>query len=155
SITRGRLDEHFAVVAACHRENRHACVAGEVTFDDGHESNHALGLDLMQKHKIRATIFAIAGWMGSQPGYMDWVQLREMVELGHSIQSHSWSHRILPECSDTELQQELDRSRRTLEDRLSAAVDSISMPHGRWDDRVLRACAAAGYQRVYISDPWT
>jgi peptidoglycan/xylan/chitin deacetylase (PgdA/CDA1 family) len=154
SVSREQLDEHLGVIAASSHACPIDCVAEEVTFDDGHESNHTLALGVLQKHRVRTTVFAIAGWMGTQPEYMDWVQLQEMVSLGHSIQSHGWSHRVLPECSDRELQQELDRSRRTLEDRLCAAVDSISMPHGRWDDRVLRACAAAGYQRVYTSDPW-
>ena len=41
-----------------------------------------------------------------------------------------------------------------LEDNLGSAVEEISVPGGRWNRRVLQACAAAGYRRVYISDPW-
>ena len=45
-------------------------------------------------------------------------------------------------------------SRQTLEDRLGSKVEEISIPGGRWDARVLRACAEAGYRRVYVSEPW-
>jgi hypothetical protein len=48
----------------------------------------------------------------------------------------------------------LTMSRQTLEDRLGARVEEISIPGGRWDARVLRACAEAGYRRVYVSEPW-
>jgi hypothetical protein len=33
-------------------------------------------------------------------------------------------------------------------------VEEISIPGGRWNARVLRAWAAAGYQRGYVSEPW-
>ena len=33
-------------------------------------------------------------------------------------------------------------------------MEEISVPGGRWDRRVIQACAAAGYRRVYVSDPW-
>jgi peptidoglycan/xylan/chitin deacetylase (PgdA/CDA1 family) len=92
--------------------------------------------------------------MDSRPEFMTWNQLRELVSEGHSVQSHGWSHRVLEECSDHQLREELERSKQTIEDRLATPVDAISIPHGRWDSRVLESCAAAGYKRVYISDPW-
>jgi len=85
---------------------------------------------------------------------MTWPELRELVSLGHTVQSHGWSHRVLTECSGSELEEELERSKRTIEDQLDAPVEAVSVPHGRWDDRVLKACAAVGYRRVYISNPW-
>src|SRR6202035_2094498 len=45
-------------------------------------------------------------------------------------------------------------SRRKLEDLLGSMVTAISLPYGRWDRRVLRACLNAGYSQVYTSDPW-
>ena len=32
--------------------------------------------------------------------------------------------------------------------------DRIGCAHGRWNRRVIEACMAAGYERVYVSDPW-
>lgn len=154
SIARGQFDEHLEVVAGLQAGPPRAGFSPEVTFDDGHGSNYAHGLDLLQKHSVRATFFVIAGWMGSQEGFMTWPELRELVSLGHCVQSHGWSHRILTECSESELEKELRCSRQTIEDRLGTPVEAISAPHGKWNDRVLQACAAAGYRRVYISNPW-
>jgi peptidoglycan/xylan/chitin deacetylase (PgdA/CDA1 family) len=74
--------------------------------------------------------------------------------VGHSIQSHGWSHKFLTFCSETELTNELRISKQSLEENLGNTVEEISVPGGRWNRRVLQACAAAGYRRVYVSDPW-
>lgn len=154
SVARDLLDAHLEVVARFQDGNRGTEPPHQVTFDDGERSNYIHGLDLLEKHSVRANFFVIAGWMGSINGFMTWPELRELVSLGHQVQSHGWSHRVLTERSESELQEELHRSKRTLEDHLGVSVDAVSIPYGRWDDRLLKACAAAGYRRVYLSNPW-
>lgn len=154
SVTRLQLYEHLEVIAELQREKRRASVSPQLTFDDGHKSNYANGLDLLEKRSFRATFFVVAGWISNRTDFMTWQELREMVTLGHEVQSHTWSHRVLTNCSAAELKEELVRSKRTIEDRLGIPVKALSVPHGRWNRQVLRACAAAGYQRVYISNPW-
>jgi peptidoglycan/xylan/chitin deacetylase (PgdA/CDA1 family) len=122
-----------------------------VAFDDGHASQYQHAVPLLRGS---AMFFVTAGWMGSMPGHMSWDQVREIAGLGHEIQSHGWSHKLLTECSDTELKEELERSKATLIDRLGMQVEAISLPGGAWDARTFEACAKAGYRRVYISDPW-
>lgn len=124
-----------------------------VTFDDGHASQFRYAFPLLQKHGVRAIFFAIAGWMGQRPDYMTWPQLRELASAGHEIQSHGLTHRFLTQCTDSELREEVQVARTELQQRLGAGVDAISIPFGRWNQRVLRACAAAGYTRIYTSDP--
>src|SRR5262249_13849364 len=94
------------------------------------------------------------GLVGMEAKFLSWEQLRELQAAGHSIQSHGYSHKFLTACSEDELIQEVTRSREMLEGKLGAAVDAISVPGGRWDRRVIEACAPAGYKRVYISEPW-
>jgi hypothetical protein len=48
---------------------------------------------------------------------------------------------------------ELVDSRHCLEDNLGKAVDTISMPGGRWNATVCKACIEAGYKELYISEP--
>jgi peptidoglycan/xylan/chitin deacetylase (PgdA/CDA1 family) len=154
SISSDQLDAHLKVVAELRDAGQGADLSTEVTFDDGHRSNYVYGRELLQKHSVKAIFFVTAGWMGSQDGFMNWPELREVASLGHSVQSHGWSHRVLTQCSQPDLLQELQRSREVIEDQLNSPVESISVPHGRWNNRVLGACAAAGYRRVYVSDPW-
>ena len=126
-----------------------------VTFDDGKLSDHDFALPLLEKFRIPATFFVTVGHIGNQASHMNWEQVRRIASLGHSVQSHGWSHLLLTKASQSELYRELVRSKKTLEDRLGLPVASISLPGGRWNAEVLRACANAGYSQVYHSDPWS
>jgi peptidoglycan/xylan/chitin deacetylase (PgdA/CDA1 family) len=132
------------------------CVSGfapGISFDDGHASHYRYALPLLQEAGFHGLFFVIAGFTGRRPEYMNWAHLRELASLGHQIQSHGWSHISLKKCNNEELTEELKRSKHVLEDGLSSAVDSVSIPYGQCDDRVLRACAQAGYKHVYTSNP--
>lgn len=126
-----------------------------VSFDDGHISNYTHALPLLEKYSCKAVFFVIAGRIGAHQDSMTWAHLRELVSLGYQVESHSWSHKFLTECHDSELRDELVRSKETLEDRLGNSVQGLSAPHGRWNGRVLKACSDAGYSRLYTSDPWS
>lgn len=132
-----------------------------VTLDDGLDSQHRCALPLLEKHGVKAMFFVNAGLVGktvsikgSRQTFMDWTALKELVQLDHQVCSHGWSHKYLTTCSNDELQQEIERSRQTLEDRLGVKVKSLSFPGGRWNSRVLRRCRESGYNRVFTSDPW-
>jgi peptidoglycan/xylan/chitin deacetylase (PgdA/CDA1 family) len=84
---------------------------------------------------------------------MTWQELKELLQAGHEIQSHTFSHLPLSRCREDQLADELANSRCELEQKLGVAVDAISVPFGRWDRRVVEACADAGYRRVFTSDP--
>lgn len=124
------------------------------TFDDGHQSHLYQAAPVLEKHGARGIFFVTAGWTESRPGYLSWPELRELTARGHRIQAHGWSHKFLTNCTDAQLSEELERAKKTLEDRLGCPVDSISAPGGRWNGRVVRACEAAGYARLYVSVPW-
>jgi peptidoglycan/xylan/chitin deacetylase (PgdA/CDA1 family) len=126
-----------------------------ISFDDGHISNYTSALPLLEKHSLRAIFFVIASRIGQRQDFMTWNHLKELVSLGHRVEAHGWSHTFLTSCSDPELRNEINRAKETVEDRLGAAVSALSAPHGRWDGRVLRACAEAGYQQLYTSNPWS
>jgi len=125
----------------------------EITFDDGHVSNLELAAPLLQSRGLTATFFITVGWTGKKPGYMGWPELQALHQAGHSIGAHGWSHTLLTHCSDRELQTELGQARLTLEDKLGAAITTMSLPGGRYNRRVLAACEQAGYTEIYTSIP--
>jgi hypothetical protein len=126
----------------------------QITFDDGEQSQSRNALPLLEERGIFATYFINPGLVGTEQKFLTWAQLRELHAAGHSVQSHGWSHKFLTACDDQELALELAASREGLEDKLGSPVEAISVPGGRWDRRVIEACARAGYTRVYVSDPW-
>lgn len=154
SSTLAQLRSHLLKISSLRDEGLGKITDFLVTFDDGHASQHRYALPLLQKYRVRGIFFAIVGWADQRPDYMTSAQLRELVSEGHDVQSHGFSHCMLTRCSDSELIQELRVSRAELQQKLGTVVDAISIPFGRWDSRVLRACAGAGYKKVYTSDPY-
>ena len=126
----------------------------KITFDDGEQSQFHNALPLLAQHGIKATYFVTPGLIGTAAKFLGWDDLKALQAAGHSIQSHGWSHKFLTFCSEAELTHELRASKQFLEENLGSAVEEISVPGGRWNRRVLQGCAAAGYRRVYVSDPW-
>lgn len=125
----------------------------EITFDDGHASNYTLALPALVARNLTATFFLTVGWMATREGYMDWNQVRALHAAGQHIGAHGWSHTLLTHCDEAALHTELTTARLTLEDNLGAPITSMSLPGGRFDDRILAACRAAGYHHVYTSIP--
>ncbi len=125
----------------------------EITFDDGHVSNHEIALPALAARNLTATFFLTAGWMATRSGYMDWSQVRALHNAGQRIGAHGWSHTLLTHCDDAALHTELHTARLTLEDKLGTPITTMSLPGGRFDQRVLAACKAAGYTHVYTSVP--
>jgi peptidoglycan/xylan/chitin deacetylase (PgdA/CDA1 family) len=154
SSTCAQMESHLQTICALRNSGHGKLAASWISFDDGHASQYRYAFPLLQKYGVRAVFFSIVGWADRRPDYMTSAQLRELVSHGHDVQSHGFSHRMLPLCSDSELIQELQVSRTELQQKLGSPVDAISIPLGRWDSRVLKACAVAGYKRVYTSDPF-
>jgi peptidoglycan/xylan/chitin deacetylase (PgdA/CDA1 family) len=125
-----------------------------VSFDDGHRSNYEQAFPILERFRVKATFFVLAGCIGKSANYMSWTQVREICAAGHHLQSHGWSHRILTQCGASELNHELTDSKHEIEQRLGVEVDSISAPGGRWNARVAEACARAGYRHLYHSNSW-
>lgn len=80
---------------------------------------------------------------------MTWDHLRELKALGMDVESHSRTHRVLQTLSDDALERELSGSKRELEERLGAEVQTIAYPVGypiSGEPRIKRALQAAGYR---------
>ena len=125
----------------------------EITFDDGHSSDFEIALPALHARGLRAWFFITVGWTGRRSGYMDWNQIRALQQEGQTIGAHGWSHALLTQCSEKELEIELTKAKLTLEDKLGAAVATMSLPGGRYNKHVLAACQEAGYTQVFTSVP--
>ena len=123
-----------------------------LTFDDGHLSNFTLALPLLVEHAARADFFVNPGRVG-EAGFADWRQLAEMARAGMSIQSHGWAHRYFTDMTPDALREDLVRSRRTIEDRIGAAVTLLAPPGGRCPARLVDVARECGYTHVLGSQP--
>ncbi len=152
-IERRQFEAHADLFLLLRAADRGASLWPEITFDDGHISNHELALPALAARGLTATFFLTVGWMGTRAGSMNWSQVKALHAAGQRIGAHGWSHALLTHCDAAALEKELRTARLTLEDRLGTSVTWMSLPGGRFNQRVLSACRSAGYEHVFTSRP--
>jgi peptidoglycan/xylan/chitin deacetylase (PgdA/CDA1 family) len=122
-----------------------------ITFDDAHADNREVAALALADAGMTATVFVVSDWVG-RPGYCSWPKLRELHEMGWSVQSHSVSHPFLSTLASDALRRELLSSRLEIEDRLGAPVTSVALPNGDWPPVRWRSLIAeCGYTLVATS----
>ncbi len=141
----------FRELTCIHNEdNKNAQNLLIITFDDGHIGNYLYAYPLLAKEKIPAVFFVTTNRIETKK-MMDWSQLREMADNGMSIQSHGVSHEPLETLSELRLEEELDQSKKTIEDKIGKEVDTISLPHGSMHRKTLEKAKNVGYRFVCTS----
>jgi peptidoglycan/xylan/chitin deacetylase (PgdA/CDA1 family) len=120
-----------------------------MTFDDGHVTNLDAARSLARRG-WSGTFFINPATVGT-PGYLSWPQLKDMCEMGMSIQSHALHHRYQDELSTAEQFEELSRSRQMIEAELGQAVTTYAPPGGRTSRDTVRLAQQAGYAMMNTS----
>ena len=144
-VTRESLDRHLRHLASTFElvslDGIRDWIAGDIrfrkvpcaiTFDDGWEDNYRNAFDLLSSHRVPATIFLVTDRVGT-PGMMTWSQIQEMEHGGIMFGSHTATHALLPSLTESEVRQELERSQRTLQDRLERPSTWFCYPKGKHD----------------------
>lgn len=121
-----------------------------LTFDDG-TADHRRAADLLSSQGLLGTFFIITGRLGAA-GYLSERDVRSIADAGHSIASHSVTHRRLTSLSAADLDDELAASRRHLEALVQRRVDWFAAPGGVCSPAVVDHALQAGYQVVRTMD---
>jgi peptidoglycan/xylan/chitin deacetylase (PgdA/CDA1 family) len=128
-----------------------------ITFDDGYLDNFQHAGPILQDNGYRATIFCVSKKTGSVSDWttdpvwsglplMDKGQLRELHRLGFEIGSHSRTHPDLSRIPLPEAREEIEGSRRDLEDLLGSPVDTFCYPYGAFSKSAIELVREAGYR---------
>ena len=121
-----------------------------LTFDDGWRDCIEVGGPLLESHGFQATLFVTADYIG-KPRFVSREELQAASGTTFHIGSHARTHCFLNELPDDQIRYELQSSKETLEEIVSADVDAISIPNGAVDARVRRIAADVGYRCVFVS----
>jgi peptidoglycan/xylan/chitin deacetylase (PgdA/CDA1 family) len=125
-----------------------------LTFDDGYTDFATYALPVLKRYSFSATVYVIAGRMG---GDNEWdpegprkplltaEQVRQVADAGIEIGSHGLRHVSLPKAPAGALAEEIDGSRRALQDVSGQDVPGFCYPYGDIDGAVADGVRAAGY----------
>ena len=118
-----------------------------ISFDDGYLDNLEVAAPILIERKLPFTVFVTAEFVrNSTPGFLTPSALRSLAALpGAQIGAHGARHLALSQCDDATVREELQTSKRYLEDLLGREVSTLAYPHGAVDRRVRDAAQDAGY----------
>lgn len=118
--------------------------AAAISFDDAYASVYEVAWPVLDSLGVTGTVFVPVNYVGGLNAYdclsnfgprqpaplMTWSQLRELAAAGWSIQSHGCSHFPVAVLGREYLEDDLRRSRMTIEDRLGCEVTGFAYPFG-------------------------
>ena len=120
-----------------------------ISFDDGWSAQESVVRAELEPRGLHAVFFVYTAAVGATPnnsGYISWEQLRILESAGHEVQSHTVSHGRLTDMPPSQLDREMRESRATIEREMHHSVEVVAYPFGIYDERVMRAASAAGYE---------
>ena len=124
-----------------------------LTFDDGPSkpagSTEAV-LDELTDNNIKGTFFISPSAQDIEPGDEQCQSLQRMIREGHSVQSHTWSHKNLLEMSIEEIEEELLLAETWVQQCTGQSVADIGWyqlrpPFGYLDGEKARHVSSLGY----------
>jgi len=102
-----------------------------VTFDDGPSPNTARLLDALKKYNVRATFFLVGNRVNGGKGL-----IRRMVNEGHEVGNHTFSHPDLRKLSDADVTAQLVRTNRLIAGITGKNPEVMRPPYGAFNSRV-------------------
>lgn len=124
-----------------------------ITFDDGYLDNLTVAAPILVDRGIPFHVFLCPNFIESgRPEFLSRADVIELAAIdGVSLGVHGYSHAPLTALDLNDLQSELFRSRKWLEDLIQRPVTTMSYPHGAIDFKVSQAAMENGFTRAACS----
>ncbi|MCX5388136.1 polysaccharide deacetylase family protein [Streptomyces sp. NBC_00083] len=122
-----------------------------LTFDDGPSPIYTPRvLAVLTRHRVRATFFMLGANVAKYPD-----TVRQVVDLGHVLGNHTWSHPILTALPAAEVRDQIERTNEVIArvGRAGAPV-LFRAPGGHFAPAALQVCGELGMRAISWSvDP--
>lgn len=115
-----------------------------LTFDDAPDTHYTpIVLDILKKHNVKATFFAIGNLAEKHPE-----MVRRIVREGHVLGNHTYSHAQLKKLTMEKFIEDIEKSEAALSPLAGYAPRLIRPPYGAVNDDELAWLKDAGYITV-------
>lgn len=104
-----------------------------ISFDAawGNEDTQTI-LDILAKHKVKATFFMTGGWVESYPD-----DVKKIYKAGHDLGNHSENHKYMTKLSDEEKTQELMKVHNKVKELTGFDMFLFRPPYGDYNNEVI------------------
>ena len=159
-----RFKQHVQFITDCNKSGKfkHPIL---ISFHDGYESVIKNAFPIMEQHGLKGIIFPVTGYIGK---YNDWdvnfrinrarhlnmTQILTLSNYGWEIGSHGHLHRAYNRMKASEIKQDLEISKRILEDLTGNEIYSFCPPFGILTNDCLGIIIRAGYKNLFIQKPY-
>jgi peptidoglycan-N-acetylglucosamine deacetylase len=118
-----------------------------LTYDDGPNDPHTRRLlEVLARHGVQATFFLIGRYAQQHPEIAC-----DIVQAGHVVGNHTFTHPLLTFKSEAEIRQELGQCRSALQDAIAEPSNLFRPPFGGRRPAVLRIARELGLEPVLWS----
>jgi peptidoglycan/xylan/chitin deacetylase (PgdA/CDA1 family) len=128
-----------------------------ITFDDGWRSTYEIGMPILRKYNLPATLFIYTDFVGQTDKALTWEMVSELQANGVDIQCHSKSHRDLTKMNDNEqfeqyfnsLVAEMTVPSEMVKQKLQHRCDYLAYPYGATNRLVSSLAEKHGYKLAF------
>jgi hypothetical protein len=124
----------------------------EICFDDAFLGLYD-NIEFIKEQNIPIHLFVISSFLDTE-NHINKEQLIELNKLPQIlISSHTHKHSILNKISESEIEIELETSKKLLENILNKQINSLCFPEGKFNKKVIEIAKKMGYSNLYASIP--
>lgn len=121
------------------------------TFDDGNRSDLTIAAPALAASGRRGAFYVLAGRFDA-PHYLTREDCRALVAMGMEVGLHGRDHRDWRRLDDASLSDEVEAARSEIAAATGQPVDSVGIPFGGYDKRVMKYLKARGFATIRTSD---
>ncbi len=115
-----------------------------LTYDDGPNDPYTPELlDVLAKHGVKATFFMVGQFVEQRPNIA-----RSVVEAGHDVGNHTWSHPNLIFTPPADLERQLTRTQKAIADATGITPELFRPPFGGRRPGTIQAARRLGMTAV-------
>jgi peptidoglycan/xylan/chitin deacetylase (PgdA/CDA1 family) len=122
-----------------------------ISFDDGNHSDVAIALPMLQRFERPASFFFLTDFI-DKPGFVSRDDVKTLHAAGMTIGSHGADHVRWTALSDRELFEQVIRSIELLSELIGEPINSVAVPFGAYNRRVLNVLRRLAVANVLTSD---